>query len=61
MSKYIHDITHCNNHNCESKDECYRYNAYQELQTQKREGLVTLFILKDKIKKCRFFSKDDVK
>jgi len=59
--KYIHDITHCNNENCESKDKCYRYNAYQELQKHKSEGLVTLFTKKEKMEKCKIFSEDNVK
>ena len=25
-----HDITHCNNGNCPTKEHCYRWQAYQE-------------------------------
>lgn len=43
-NKYDHDITHCKGINCEKKNTCYRYLAYEEVLNTKKSGIVSFFL-----------------
>ena len=42
-----HDITHCNNDKCPTKEHCYRWNAYVEAVEMKHPRIVCAVIDED--------------
>lgn len=61
--KYIHDMAHCKADTCKRRNECYRYNAYQEVTKyteQEKPEIFTISVLMVKdTDKCTHFMFDD--